>query len=168
MAIESPHLIDSQSSRRRLCYLFIWPIRSLLSSILRHSYGISFHSELTRAFDSVFDFTVNSIFDLAFDCTTGRVFTPFLTRHRHTLPSLANTELYIYTAIDTMRWDYRTTGETTRACYLARVACSTRYVSSRKGRHKTNGTRQSLVEEDSISYWLWSRRLSGDANIGSD
>ena len=90
MAIESPHLIDLQSSRRRLCYLFIWPIRSLLSSILRHSYGISFHSELTRAFDSVFDFTVNSIFDLAFDCTTGRVFTPFLTRHRHTLPSLPN------------------------------------------------------------------------------
>jgi hypothetical protein len=67
-----------------------------------------------------------------------------------------------------MRWDYRTTGETTRACYLARVACSTGYVSSRKGRHKTDGTGRSLVEEDSISYWSWSRRLSGDANIGSD
>jgi len=111
MATESAQSFDSQSSRR-LCLSSDWSIILVaICDILHHSYGISFYSELAQK---------HSIraYDLAFDLTTGRVY-PYLTRHRYTPSLLPNNgtlsflykyRTYIHTAVDIMRWDYRTIG----------------------------------------------------------
>jgi hypothetical protein len=111
MATESPQSFDSQSSRR-LCLL---TDRSSSCYVLRYSYGISFYSELAQEHSILYSIRA---YDPAFDLTTGRVY-PFFLRPRHLIttnllplqlynrfPSFYEYRLYIYTTINTTRWDY--------------------------------------------------------------
>ena len=113
-AIESP---QSLLIRSQVVAFAIHPTdRSSLSCyILRHSNGISFYSKLAQEHSILYSIRV---YDPAFDLTTGRIY-PFFLRPRHfittnLLPlqlynrflSFYEYRLYIYTTIDTIRWDY--------------------------------------------------------------